>query len=388
MAGGFTGGFTTGYGSAAVLEQPVTAPARAGAQRLWQVDVGPHGGGPARFPVDAQQIRGTWRLDGHAEVTVDTDGRTLAAVSVGDFDTDLIVGRDGQRLHRGVLVPSDTVDGDRHTTTLASYDYRWRLGTRRILDTLVFDQTDQEAVGWGIIDHLQAQTGGDLGITRNPGRQLSKLRDKTYDPGDQAQQRLDELGRIIDGHEWEIGPDLVFRTWPAGRGRAGVTVLIWGGNVDQVARQADVGTFANAVRVTGDAETTVPVVATVDDLATTPRLRWDVDVAASSTKRQTSVAGRAAGEVRQRSKVAAGWKVTLTSGWWSPDRLWLGDTVRLIVRSGRLDVDTAVRVVEVSVDVDLTSGAETVTASLDAPPPDMSSQWRRLVRRLNELEQR
>ena len=387
MAGGYTGGYTTGYGSPAVLEAPVTAPARAYGQRLWQVDVGAHGGGPASHPVDTQQLRGVWRLDGHAEVSVDTDGRSSHVGSIGDFNTDLFVSRDGQRLHRGVIVPSDTVDGDGHTTTLASYDYRWRLGSRTILDTLDFDQVDQETIGWGVIDHLQAQVGGNLGIVRNPARDVSKLRDRTYEPGDNAAQRLDELGRVRDSHDWEIGPDLVFRTWPNGRGRQGVTTLILGGNVDRAERQADVGTFANAVRVTGD-DTTVPAVALADDLASTSRLRWDTNISASSTTRQSSVDSHAAGQVIQRSKVAAGWKVTLSSGWWAPERLWLGDTIRLIVRSGRLDVDTTVRVVEVSVDVDLTSGAETVSASLDAPPPDMASQWRRLVRRLNELEQR
>jgi hypothetical protein len=74
-------------------------------------------------------------------------------------------------------------------------------------------------------------------------------------------------------------------------------------------------------------------------------------------------------------------------GWQGPDHIWLGDTVRLIIPSGRLDVDTTARVHEVAIDID-EDGGETVTLTLGGKRPDFRRWPSAIERRLKNLERR
>jgi hypothetical protein len=74
-------------------------------------------------------------------------------------------------------------------------------------------------------------------------------------------------------------------------------------------------------------------------------------------------------------------------GWRGPDHIWLGDTVRLIIRDGDLDVDQTYRVYEVAIDLD-GDGGETVTLSLGGPKPDFRKRASETQKRLRNLERR
>ena len=79
--------------------------------------------------------------------------------------------------------------------------------------------------------------------------------------------------------------------------------------------------------------------------------------------------------------------LTLAPGRWSPADAWLGDTVRVIVRSGRLDVDTSVRITAVGIDVD-DNGRETVSLAAGIEPQGLGQVLRAVDRRLDKLEVR
>ena len=79
--------------------------------------------------------------------------------------------------------------------------------------------------------------------------------------------------------------------------------------------------------------------------------------------------------------------LTLSAGRWAPADAWLGDTVRLIVKSGRLDVDTEARITAASITID-DNGRETVAPTAGLPPPDVGETLGRTDRRLSRLEAR
>ena len=91
-------------------------------------------------------------------------------------------------------------------------------------------------------------------------------------------------------------------------------------------------------------------------------------------------------EARQ---ILPGYSLQLAPGVWNgPETCWLGDTIRLVARSGhRLDVDTDVRIVEIGVDVG-DDGGETVTLVCDRPPPDLFRASHADRSRLTNLERR
>ena len=352
---------------------------------LWSLKFATHPGGPLTVPlVDADTLELTVPLDGPRELSTSTDGRSVAAAKIGDWTTDLIADRDGERLFRGPVIPTDQLRADSHQVTLRAADYRWRLSKRDLQSDLSYSSTYQEAIGWGIIQHLQSRTGGDLGITRSGVLTHGPKRDRNYETGDNAGQRLDELGRVENGQDWEIGPDLVYRTWIS-RGAGSPLVLLWGGTVDEIDRTPD-GSYANFVRVIGD-DTTTSQTAQSSDLATVDGGRWDLTVGAPSVSQNATLLERAEGELDAREGSPTEWTCRLSeAAAWTPTRLWVGDTVRLVVDAGRLDVDTTLRVHQVRIRVDLASGDEQVWVSLGAPPADFVSQWRRLTGRISELE--
>jgi hypothetical protein len=82
------------------------------------------------------------------------------------------------------------------------------------------------------------------------------------------------------------------------------------------------------------------------------------------------------------------WTVKLRRGAWDgPDHIWLGDTIRLIVMSGRLRTDTTLRVFEVDISLD-SAGGEDITLALGGPRLDPRRRAKDTERRLRNLERR
>ena len=199
---------------------------------------------------------------------------------------------------------------------------------------------------------------------------------------------------MIGGFDWDIQPDspssLRFDAWYPQRGSDRGVVLLLGGLAATVSRELNTSDYANAIRYTG-AETTTPgewEAGNLGDDGAFPQGRWDKTYGDDGLTTQAALDERAEWQLAESQVVTPVYTVRLKRGGWDgPDHIWVGDTVRLIIPSGRLNVDTLQRVHEVQIDIDEVGG-ETVTLSLGGPKPDFR-RWPPLIeQRLTNLERR
>lgn len=195
---------------------------------------------------------------------------------------------------RGRVIPeTDSLGVDSHIVALTAVDYRRLLDRRFLVSALTFTADDQADIAWDLIAHTQSQTGGSWGITQglSPSGQP---RDRTeWVIGDNIGDLLRDLSEVIDGFDWEISPALELNIWSPRRTRATDLALHFGGTVAAMEVSNPSDGFANAVIVTGDDETTTPVVAVSSTVAANPAGRWEAAFAFSSIILQQTLQDKA-----------------------------------------------------------------------------------------------
>ena len=334
------------------------------------------------------------RLTGTSDASFTLDGTTPDAAAIHELVTDVWAVRNGFTLFRGRVGPtSDSVDGAKHTVQFSAGDYRAVLERRLLFDadTLTYTSTDAAAVAAGLIGSTQAHSGGGLNIT-DSSTPIGVSRTITYPAGQSIGQAIEQLSLMDDGWNWDIVPTTgqvgqAFTTWPS-RGQNGQRVLAYPGQIASFTRGVDPGTYANAIRETGNTGLAAAIVA-ASDITTRPEGRWDVQLGDTSLLDVASVTARANYDLASRQQVVPTWAVKLAPGsWGGPTDIWLGDVVLLAVRSGRLEEDgTPLRVFEIDIDLD-DADQETVTLTLAALDPFKRSRARQYDFRLTRLERR
>ena len=256
---------------------------------------------------------------------------------------------------------------------------------------LAWTNEDQADIAWGLIADTQARVGGDLGIV-NASDPTGIERTRLYQVGDSVGERIKQLGETEGGFDWDILPisasALQFQIWHEQRGVDRGVVLEYGGLVTDARREVQPGTYANAIRYTGDTATTTASERESDTLATDEQGRMDAVFGDSGLTTQSAVDDRAHYQMKQSQVIRPAYQVDLArDAWQGPDHIWVGDPVRLVVYSGRLQVDTTLRVYEISFGID-GDGGEDVQLSLNPPPPDPRRMPSVTDRRLTNLERR
>jgi len=370
----------------------------------WQFIVGPASGGHTLALTEARGRRYTARLTASSDASFTLDGRHPQALAVDELATDLHIlwtapgGTATQILDRMRMGQSgDTLEEADHRFEVAALDYREVLNRRLLYstDTLTYAATDQAEIAWGLVDSTQGNLGGNLGISKGwSGTTPTGInRDRTYEAGDFVGARIQELSEVIDGFDWDVAPisasALELQTFFPQRGVDRGVVLIFGGLVAKARREVNPADYANAIRYTGSSDpATTAQELEAADLVSRPEGRWDAVFGDDGLITQQALNDRAAWQLAQSETLTPVWTLTLKQGAWEgPDHIWLGDPVRLIVKSGRLDVDTTLRVFELEFAIG-ENGEETVQVTLGGPRPD----YRRLPavqnRRLTNLERR
>ena len=362
----------------------------------WQFVAATAAGEPVADLLGARSRKVTFRRDGPCEASWSMDGRWSAitgnppdAAVVKELLNDVLVYRDGDLLFRGRIGPTeDTVDADSHTVSMAAVDYRGYLDRRILYAAQTYTATDQAGIAWALVDYANTRIGGDVGITRGTGQTTGVNRDRNYEAGKSIGEALDELGRVIGGFDWEVDPWLRLNVYSPSRGTIRDFVAEYGSNVARVSRSVDPGSYANAVRSTGDTALTTAVTLNAATLATRPERRFDLAVSDPDVKVQQTVQDRASAALAIAEVIQPSYTVTLRPGRWSPGDVWLGDVTKIVVRSGRLDVNTSERVEEISVSVG-DDGSETVELTYGNRRRESLARYLRYVgRRLVNLERR
>jgi hypothetical protein len=335
---------------------------------------------------EARSRRIEFALDDSAKASWTLPGRHPQTPLVDELATDLVVSRDSVAIFRGrVNASDDSVSPTVHTCTFSAADYRGVLDRRIIWpgSTASYVQVDQAAIAADLINDTQVL--GPLGI-QTPTTPTGVKRDRTYESGASIGELIGNLGRCENGFDWDISPGLVFRVWWPARG---TTTPSWvgeyGRNVSDVRRTVASGDYANAIRFSGkDAVTPPPVTRVV-----TPgnEGRWEDQRGNTDVTTTAQLNEQANGAILAASVIQPSYSLTLVPGAWTPATVWLGDTIRLIVNSGRLAVDTTTRVVGVGIDIG-ESGEETVSLQLGRYRWRLPQRLGDYAYRLDRLERR
>ncbi len=331
----------------------------------------------------ATSRRVSLRVDGESSISFSLNGLAPDAVFVEELRSDVVAYRnDAPVLRTRVTGTQDGLGAQGHSVSVTSVDYRTLLGRRLLFagdpeltawsTTIPNPAVDQRAIAWGLIARTQARTGGNLGIT-DGSTATGVLRNRTYEPGSSVGELITNLSRVANGFDWEIDPGLVFRLYYPQRGGDTGYLLDWGGVVTSVNRSVSAGQFTNRLRFNGGQQTDsggltidAPTAEAVSAIGIEGS--WETNLADSQVIDQTAANERAAYELAERAQILPSYTVGLNSELWSPDEFWLGDTGRLAIQSGRLDIDTDVRCIGLDFDID-NDGYERVSATLGRLSP-------------------
>lgn len=400
----YTGTYTGAYGTPTATD--ITPVSALGGKWTWALAVPVTGA--AKGPVEpggifadlarAKGRRLTVRVDpvqSH-EAVFSINGSAAEAAQVDELFTDLVVMRNQEVLFRGRIAPSsDTLDGTIHDTSFTARSYRDLLQRRTLMNDAVLSWTsaDQASIVWDLISYMQGQPSGALGITRGLGSSTGVSRTVTYTAADYIGDRISELAQMDDGFDWDItayGPaDLRLDIWAPSRGLNRGVVLEYGGAlVSSISRNVDPWGYSNALYVTGDSGAALsPIIAEDAAISSMQQGRWESAVG-TSIQVQSALNAYAAWQLTDAEVVQPSYTVTMrASTWGGPGHIWIGDIVRLRIRSGRLDVDEDIRVVQ----MDISPGEdndEQVVLTLGRIPPDPRHMISKMLRRVRNLELR
>ena len=373
--------------------------------------------------VDAYSRNAVFDVSKPAQTTFVISGRSPQVPDIGELYTDLRAwrwndntGADDLMFRGRIGQTQDTLSADSHVVNVTALDYRAML-TRRVNPFWLFwTQVEQLQIAEDLIHHANTLnyywtpppfgTNADLGI-RPAGRlnpdssplgagAVTMLRDRVYVGGETVGSLIDDLSNCVNGFDWEIGADLGARFWYPQRG---ATITGWaaeyGSTVAALSRTVNSSAYANWIRVTGKAaDPAVPPMSStayqagLSDPVATPWGIWQSPGAYPDISDQTTLDQQAAGLLAADALLEPSYVLEATPGRWNPSDCWLGDTVRVIVNSGRLAVDNAFRLQTVAFDIS-DDGTETKAAlTFGAAEPKWTDQNLDLSLRVDRLERR
>jgi hypothetical protein len=386
---------------------------------------------------DARSRRLETQKNGGSTLTFTLDGHSPSAALITELTQDVAAWRWDEQtgadvpMFRGVICQSqDTLSPDRHTLTITCHDYVSMLSRRLLTRPYSVTQRDQESIVQDLIYFASDNAQSSSGTTFYPGSYLpllvtmqnpdgsfrftasGQLRDRTYTPGSVIGDLLSNLAAVIGGFDYDVRPlntgtvnaiptsmDLLRIFYP----RQGVTrsdvVLAYGstglGGVAGLSRSVNSADYSNHVRVLGQqpSDDDAPQVfseqwnSDANNVTVTPVGLWSTAENDSDVTLQSTLDQNAAGLLARNGILVPSYSLTLAPyayRWGTPN---MGDTVPLVIRSGRLNVQTNVDVVGITYDIG-DDGQEEVELTVGRPAVTFGDLFSNLDRTVNALARR
>jgi hypothetical protein len=324
-------------------------------------------------------------LDEPCSASFTINGRSNQASQIQEMELDLMMARNEQWFFRGRLASTeDTIDQDSHKVTVTANDYRSMLDRRFILAPVTFNNIEQTEIGWSLINTSQGQNNGDYGIRRGQIAQTGQLRVRSYDVGKSIGEALTQLGDVIGGFDWEIDPNLHYNAYYPQRGSVRGLVLDYGTAITNIQRQWNSGDYGNVVIGQGGPSLS-PVIIDGQTAPLFPGGRIELSYSNPDLVEQTTLQQQTQGVLTQAADPVGNYTVQLATGVWAPNLLWIGDTCRLVVRSGRLQFDAMVRVLTIDITIS-DDGGEAVQLELSRLQGSLERHLDTIDRRLSNVE--
>jgi hypothetical protein len=363
-----------------------------------------------------------------AKLTFTVDGRSPAAAYIQELTTDVYAWRwddtagADRLLFRGVVAQSeDTVSEQSHAVNLTCHDYL-AVMIRRFLTAgadLVYTATDQDDIVADLARRASAGMAAGNGTTFAPGSQLplavsrvnpdgtaraaksGQVRDRTYAGQTSIGQAITDLAAVINGFDVDVRPaadtdglDYLRVFYPSrGVGRTD-TPLVYGSSVAAFTRSVNSSEYANYVRVMGETPSSGPQLyaeawnADANDVGRAPVGLWMDGENASDVNQLATLQQKAAGDLASSGVLVPSYTLTLRPGWYRPGYPNLGDTVPLVLRTGRLDVSATVRVLGLAFAISDDGAGEDVDVTVGRPARTLTALFRDTRRDIDALARR
>jgi hypothetical protein len=348
--------------------------------------------------------------DQAAMLTFTVDGMDMSTTALVELQTDVVAYRWDEtsptggevEMFRGIVAHSaDTVDEQSHSVTFTCYDYIKML-ERRLVTTTV----DYSAATIGQDDLvallLNQATGtySSSGVSLSPGAYLPlqvyfcapdgtprvqgagvAQRNRTYLPSTLISQALDDLAKVQGGYDYDClpmaggAPDEFRVFWPQQGLTRAEPVLLYGSNVSSLTRTVTSSDYANYWRAVGNAANIDPAAPQLysevwdnnaNNVSVVPVGLWMNADNAPDVSIQSTLDQQAAGDLAVSGQLVPSYSLSLTPGWWTHRAVNMGDVVPLVVNSGRLNVNTTIRVLGIAYDIG-DDDTEDVTLTVGRP---------------------
>ena len=358
-----------------------------------------------------------------AQLTFSIPGRSPEAAALAELRSDVVATRWDESAGRDVIAfrgivaqTEDQISEQEHTVTVTCHDYSKMLERRLLTGPWAFTQLDQDAIVAQLLARASAMTtsaGAGFGAgsylplaatTRNPDGSArsvpsGQLRDRAYLGNQLFSEALSNLAAVINGFDYDVVPyfgagidDALRIFYPYQGVQRFDMALVYGSTVSALTRTVNSGDYANYWRVLGQGTEDAQLYAEAQnsdalDVTVSGLGLWQSGDNASDVTIQSTLDDKAHGDLAASSILTPSYTATMRPGaysWGSPN---MGDVVPLVVRSGRLDVVTDVRVVGLTYDVgddgdenvEITVGrpVRTLTQLINAPVADVNALARR-----------
>lgn len=299
----------------------------------YTIGIGPYtGSGPTREVAFYKSWTLDKNLDDGCTFSFSIPGFVPEAAEISELDTDVWVYRSGTLFQRFRIVSVNQSWGPsgEDEISVQAVCYRRLLATRFLQTSLTFNQVSQGEIIWQLIQHTQATTNGNLGITLGSAGP-TVLRDRAYEAGQNILDIIVNLTNVIGGPTWDIDENLRLQISRADLYPTNPTPVVLGATASSLTRPSGSSTFGNVALVSGNQTTTTDVIAESAGLATDPRGRWERRLSFPTVMLQSTLVESAQGALTSLQSPTTIWQIDLV-----PDRYYsdadykIGDFVEII----------------------------------------------------------
>lgn len=356
------------------------------------------------------------QLNTPATFTFTIDGRSDAALLIKELETDVYAWRWDETLGRDVPYfmgvvgqTEDQLTEQSYTINVTCHDYVAMLTRRYLTQPLSFAGWGQDLVLANLVRYATDLAATSSGTTLSPGSYLPIIlswrnpdgtsrtpngagvptRDRSYPAQSDIGTLIDDLAHVINGFDYDCrpqentaspiqGPMRIF--FPSqGVDRAN-PVLEYGSTVRTVTRSVNSSSYANYVRVLGNNGQSDPAApqlfseawnADANSVGQRPIGLWQDGENASDVSVQATLDQQALGYLDLNGVLVPSYSLALAPGVYTHEAISMGDNMTLVIRKGRLSVDTAIRVVGMTWTVS-DDGTEDVGITVGRPLRDLA----------------
>lgn len=366
----------------------------------------------------ARSRRLTRQLNGPTQLSFSLDGHHRVAALMRELEQDVEAHRYNsatgsfEPMFNGCITSSqDVLSEQRHTVNVNCWDYitvlRRRFYTR--WPPLNYANQPQNTIVNNLLAEAQAPTtstglplgnAGHLGLTAqhlNTSGQAQPSRDRVYPPGTNLGEAIENLAEVVNGFDYDMAPSTVWsgmlRTFFPYKGVDRPNFpLVYGATVSSVSRSINASEYTNYARVIGQSEEGQPQRygeawnANIN-LATSGAGLWMESDSASDVNITATLVEKAQGIIGRKGILQPAYSLGLRPGAWYPGAFEVGDACPLRIQSGRLNVNTWVRILGITWVIG-DEGQEDVEVDVGRPVQGFVNLLRYNDRRVAALERR